>query len=135
MKFILKLGKPSYTEAKANGPICLSPFLLKTLDRLVDMHIRDDVLGRNPLHINQHAYQSGKSTDTALNSVVSTKALQAQKIALGAFLDIKSAFDRTLVEEITSALHGHGVPPLFERWIASMLSNRCIISSLMGETM
>ena len=43
----------------------------------------DDVLGRNPLHINQHAYQSGKLTDTALSSVVSTfqKALQTQEIA------------------------------------------------------
>ena len=80
MTFIPKPGKPSYTEAKAYRPICLSSFLLKTLERLVDM---DDVLGRNPLHINQRAYQSGKSTGTALNSVVSIieKALQTQEIA------------------------------------------------------
>ena len=66
----------------------------KTLERLVDRHIRDDVLGRNPLHINQHAYQSGKSTDTVLNSVVSTikKALETQKIALGPFFDIDGTF-------------------------------------------
>jgi len=118
--FILKPGKPSYTEAKAYRPICLSSFLLKTLERLIDRHIRDDVLGRNPLHINQHAYQSGKSTDTALNSVVSTieKALQTQEIALGDFLDIEGAFDRTSIEAINSVLLRHGVPPLFERWIA-----------------
>ena len=130
MTFIPKPGRPSYTEAKAYRPICLS-FLLKTLERLVDRHIRDDVLGRNPLYINQHAYKLGKSTDTVLNSMVSTngKALQTQEIALVAFLDIEGAFDRT------SALLRYGVPPLFERWIASMLRNRCIISSLMGETM
>ena len=51
-----KPGKPSYTKAKAYHPICLSCFLLKTLERLVDRHIRDDVLGKNPLHINQNAY-------------------------------------------------------------------------------
>ena len=58
----------------------------------------------------------GKSTDTALNSVVSTieKALQNQEIALGAFLDIEGAFDRTSIEAISSALLRHGVPPLFE---------------------
>ena len=69
-------------------------------------HIRNDVLGRNPLHINQHAYQLGKSTDTALNSVVSTneKEPQTHKIALGAFLDIEGAFDRTSIEAISSAL-------------------------------
>ena len=92
---------------------------------------------KNPLHIYQHAHQSGKSTDAALKSVDSTteKALQTQEIALGGFLDIKGAFDSTLIEAITSALLRHGVLPLFERWIASMLSSICILSSFMGETM
>ena len=66
--FIPKTGKPSYTKAKAYRSISISSFLLKTLQRLVDRHIRDGMLGKNPLHINQHAYQSGKSTDIALNS-------------------------------------------------------------------
>ena len=101
--FIPKPEKPRNIEAKAYCPICLSSFLLKTLGRLVDRYIRDDVLGRNPVHINQNAYQSGKSTDTALKSVVSTteKALQIQKIALGAFLDIEGAFDRTSTEAMS----------------------------------
>ena len=63
------------------------------------------------------------------------KALQTQEIGLGAFRDIERVLDRTSIEAITSALLRHGVPPLFERWIASMLSRRCIISSLMGETL
>jgi hypothetical protein len=52
-----------------------------------------------------------------LNLVVSTieKALQTQEIALGSFLDIKKAFDSTLIEAITTALHRHGVLPLFDR--------------------
>ena len=102
-----------------------------TLERLVDRHIRNDVLERNPLHINQHAYQSGKSTDTALNSVVSNieKALQTQEIEMGAFLDIEGAFDRTSFEAISSTLltSDMGFHLFFERWIASMLSSRCNI--------
>ena len=58
--FILKPGKPSNTKAKAYRSIYLSSFLLKTLERLIDRYKRDDVLERNPLHINQHANQSGK---------------------------------------------------------------------------
>ena len=75
--------------------------------------------------------------ENQLNSVVSTieKALQTQEIVLRTFLDIESAFDRTLIETITSALFRHGIPPLFERWITSMQSSRCIISNLMGEAM
>jgi hypothetical protein len=101
--FIPKLGKPTYTEAKAYRPICLYYFLLKTLERLVNRHIIDDLLGRNPLRINQHAYQLDKSTDTELNSVFSTieKALQTQEIALEAFLDNEGSFDSTSIEAIT----------------------------------
>ena len=106
MKFIPKPGKPSYSVAKIYSPICLSCFLLNILERLIDMHIRDNVLGRDPLHLNQHAYHSGKSTDTALSSVINTieKALKTQKISSGAFLNIEEAFDSTSFEVITSAL-------------------------------
>ena len=90
--------------------------LLLSIENLGEIG-RQAYLGRSPLHINKHAYQSGKPTDTALNSVVSTieKALQTQEIALGAFLDIEGALDRTSIEAISSALLRYGVPPLFER--------------------
>ena len=58
--------------------------------------------------------------------------LQTQEIA---FLDIERAFDRTSIEAITPALLRYEVLTLFERWNAHMLSSRCIITSLMGETM
>jgi hypothetical protein len=54
--FTPKPGKLDYTEAKALRPISLSSFLLKTMEKLVERHIRDDSLRKNPLHPNQHAY-------------------------------------------------------------------------------
>ena len=63
------------------------------------------------------------------------KVLQTQKITLGAFLDIEEAFDRTSIEAISSPLLRHGVLPLLVIWITSMLSSRCITSSLLGETL
>jgi len=36
----------------------------------VGADIRDDTLTRFPLNINQHAYLAGKSTDTALHTLV-----------------------------------------------------------------
>jgi hypothetical protein len=53
--FIPKPGKLDYTEAKAYHLINLSSFLLKTMEKLVDRHIRDGVLTIHPLHQNQHA--------------------------------------------------------------------------------
>jgi hypothetical protein len=42
--FIPKPKKSDYAEAKAYCPISLSSFLLKTMKKLVDRHIRDGIL-------------------------------------------------------------------------------------------
>jgi len=45
------------------------------------------------MHDNQHAYQAGKSTDSALHTLVGKieKALHNKEYALGVFLDIEGA--------------------------------------------
>jgi len=63
--FIPKPGRNSYCGPKDFRPISLTSFLLKTLERLVDRFLRDEVLVSKPLHPNQHAYQAGKSVETA----------------------------------------------------------------------
>jgi hypothetical protein len=50
MTFILKPRKVDYTEAMAYRPISLSFILLKTMEELVDRHIRDSALRKFPLH-------------------------------------------------------------------------------------
>lgn len=65
--FIPKPGKTTHSVAKDFRPISLTSFLLKALERLLDFYIRGDVLKKFPLHVKQHAYQVGKSTDTALH--------------------------------------------------------------------
>jgi hypothetical protein len=39
-------------------------------ERLVDRFLRDEILALRPLHPNQHAYQAGKSLETALHQLV-----------------------------------------------------------------
>jgi len=68
--FIPKKGRADYSQAKAFRPISLSSFMLKTAERLVERYIRDKVVGGQPLHCNQHAYQAGKSCITALSELV-----------------------------------------------------------------
>jgi hypothetical protein len=57
------------------------------MERLVDRFLRDETLALKPLHPNQHAYQTGKSVDTALHQLVVwvEKALDQREIALGVF--------------------------------------------------
>jgi hypothetical protein len=126
--FIPKPRKSHYTEDKAYRPISLSSFLLKTMEKLVDRHIRHSVLK----HQNQHECQIGKSTETALHNVVTyiESAIRYNKITLGAFLDIEEAFVRTSFDVITQVDERHGTEPAIYKWISSMLESRNITTLL-----
>ena len=64
--FIPKPGKIDYTTAKSFRPISLTSFLLKGLEKLVDRYLRDGPMVTLPIHPRQHAYQAGKSTESAI---------------------------------------------------------------------
>jgi hypothetical protein len=135
--FILKPGKLDYTKAKAYRPISLSSFLLKTMEKLVDRHIWAGALKIHPLHRTQHAYQIGKSTETAHHDVVTCleNAIEHKDIVLGAFLDIEGAFHRTSLDTIKQAAGRYGIELAICRWICAMLESRNISATLSGETL
>jgi hypothetical protein len=104
--FIPKPGKATYGGPKDYRPISLTLFLLKTMERLVDRFTRDEMAVSSPLHPNQHAYQAGKSTDTALHQLVVRveKVLDHKETALGVFLDIEGVFNNTSYDSISAML-------------------------------
>jgi len=81
--FIPNPGRSSYFGSRDFRPITLTLFLLKTMERLVDRFLRDETLALLLLHPIQHAYQAGKSVETALHQLVVwvEKALDQQEIA------------------------------------------------------
>lgn len=58
-------------KAKSFRPISLSSFLLKALERLLDIYLRKGTPMISLIHNLQHASHSGKSTDVALHHLVS----------------------------------------------------------------
>ena len=124
--FIPKPGRNSYCGPKDFRPISLTLFLLKTLERLVDRFLRDETLVSKPLHPNQHAYQAGKSVETALHQLVVQveKVLDQQELALGVFLDIEGAFNNTSYDSMCVALASLGVERTIVRWVKATLEGR-----------
>ena len=104
--FISKPDRNSYSGSRDFRPISITSFLLKTMERLVDRFLRDEILVFMPLHPKQHAYQAGKSVETALHRLVVRveKALEQQETALGVFLDIEGAFNNTSYDSMCAAL-------------------------------
>lgn len=134
--FIPKRGRSDHSSPKSYRPISLSSFLLKTLERLVERYVRRRVLSDTPLHRNQHAYQPGKSCETALHQLVGRieDSLAGKEIALCAFLDIEGAFSNVPLEAMTRAVLRRGVNPSISKWIGSMLRCRRVKATLQGES-
>jgi hypothetical protein len=111
--------------------------MLKTMEKLVDRHIRDEILALCPLYLYQFVYQPGKSTETALHQAIThtEEAVENSKVTLAAFLDIEGAFDSTSFDIITKAAKWHGLGDMICCWISSMLGSRKITATLAGETL
>jgi ribonuclease HI len=131
--FLSKPGRADIFNPKAKRPICLTSFLLKGLERLVDWHIRATTLVEHPLSNRQFAYTAGVSTETALHCLVNLieKALENGEFALCIFLDCEGAFDRTPHISIAKGLDRVQVLPVLKRWIMSMLANREVTATLL----
>jgi hypothetical protein len=73
---------------------------------------------------------------TALFHVVKRleKCLEHKEIVLGAFLDIKGAFDNTSFKTIITAVKERGLEETCCRWIEFMLDGRLVHTSLMGRS-
>jgi len=134
--FLPKPAKDSYDRASSWRPISLTSFLLKTLERLIDWHIRTPTLVERLKMSNQFAYLSRVSTEAALHQLVARieKVLKSKEVALGAFLDIKGAFSDVPFDALMSGLRRNGVDGGCARFIGHMLSSRTVEANYMGET-
>jgi hypothetical protein len=132
VEFMPKPGKNSYTGPRDFRPTSLTSFLLKMLERLVDRYIRDGALVIKPLHPNQHAYQAGKSVETAFHQLVVRveKALDQQELALGAFLDTEGGYKYTSFDSMCTALCGRGDDSTIVQWIRATLEGRLAMAAL-----
>jgi ribonuclease HI len=133
--FIPKPGKTSYADPKSFRPISLMSFVLKTLEKLIDRHIKDTTLTLKPLHKFQYAYQQGKSTEAALHHAVSKmeQTITNKEIGIAAFLDIEGAFDNTSFEIIKRSAYRFGIDQILINWIHNMLSKRNVKATLFNH--
>ena len=69
--FIPKAGKRDRTSPKAYRPISLASVISKMMEKIINLHIKLSYLNSRPLNKFQFAYQAGKSTETALHTLVS----------------------------------------------------------------
>lgn len=134
--FLPKPGKDSYERASSWRPISLTSFLLKTLEKLIDVQLRSSTLVERLKLNHQFAYLSGISTEDALHNVVARieRSLGARESTVGVFLDIKGAFNEAPFHVLFSGLKRHNVSILCRNFIWQMLISRSVEFLAHGQT-
>ena len=129
--FLSKPGKDDYSKAGAYRPISLMSFILKGLEKLIDRVIRQEDLMVNKLMPEQHAYQKGKGTESAIHHLVNyiEKSTLNKKVNLTVFIDISGAFDNTATETIIEHSKEKGIKEWIIKWMIMMLKNRRVKAS------
>lgn len=103
VRIILKGRDKDPVKVKSYRPVSLLPVLGKILEEVICVRLEDEI-GMN-LSVRQHGYRAGKSTSSAIKSVIEWTNNRSEKHVLGTFLDISGAFDNvswaTLEEDMT----------------------------------
>ena len=133
--YISKAGKDSYDSPKSFRPISLTPFIFKTLERLVHWHLLETTLNKNPFNDNQHAFRTNRGTEMALHQAITEieKGTIRGNYALGVFLDVSAAFDKLSFKAARKAMKKKGIPPEIADWYQQYLENRISIIELKGH--
>lgn len=66
--YIPKIGKKDHAQPKPFNPISITSFLLKTMEKVINLQVKERLQKLHLLLIKQHAYQKGKSSKTALSN-------------------------------------------------------------------
>ena len=105
VNIIGKPNKQSYSDLQSFRPISLAGSFSKILEKIILGRLQWLAKSQDWLSPDQHGFRSGKSTETAVHSLVTgiENGFSAKEVTACAFLDIKSAFDSAWHPAIVTA--------------------------------
>ena len=108
--FLKKSGKPSYQKASAYRPICLTSYVGKVPERLLESRMRLFMNNRNLIDLEQEGFMHNRSTTRYLYRL--TSRINASKnnrtVGLLLLIDFEKAYDSVWVEGVLHKLHNAG---------------------------
>ena len=129
------MGKSSYDTLSSFRPISLGNSFAKIFEKVILGRLQWHAKRGNWVSDNQHGFMDGKSTETAVHSLVDfvETNFESKQVTACALIDIKSAFDSAWHPAILAALIRRGCPNYLVRLVSSFLSNRKVTLSHNGS--
>ena len=129
------MGKSSYDTLSSFRPISLGNSFAKIFEKVILGRLQWHAKRGNWVSDNQHGFMDGKSTETAVHSLVDfvETNFESKQVTACALIDIKSAFDSAWHQAILAALIRRGCPNYLVRLVSIFLSNRKVTLSHNGS--
>jgi hypothetical protein len=125
----------SIFELSNYRPISLLPIFSKILEKIMYSRVISFVKKHNILYQYQYGFQSGMSTEFAVNSLVNNivKCLENKEVGFCILLDFAKAFDTVNHEILLNKLEYYGIRGTALKWFKSYLSDRMQCTEI-GDT-
>ena len=125
VRVLAKPNKSDYNDVKSYRPISLISHIAKLFEKLINNRIYRHF--ESYMNTNQHGFVRGKSTVSALKSIINTAIeMKADKKVAIIAIDIQSAFDKAWWPAILYEMDSHNFPADLILIIKSYLTNRSI---------
>ena len=123
---IRKPGKSNYLDAGNFRPISVLPSMGKVFEKVIQNRLNWFAEQGSWFSENQHGFRRGRSTETALHTLVSDieESFGERAITASLFIDIWNAFILAWASGIVAALGRRGCPRYLIRMVADFLSQR-----------
>ena len=92
--------------------------------------IRDTSLKTHPLSKHQHAFQKGKSTETAVSTLIDSLQHSVYRggSAIAVSLDVRGAFDHVIYDSAERVMKAHDFDPKITAWYIRFLKTKSVLS-------
>ena len=116
----------SRLEMSNYRPISLLPTISKLFEKLMYARLIEFISKHNILYENQFGFQSGMSTEYAVNALLNNivNTLEEKKFGVCILLDFAKAFDTVNHDILLKKLEHYGIRGVALNWLSSYLSNR-----------
>ena len=116
----------SRLEMSNYRPISLLPTISKIFEKLMYARLIEFINKHHILYENQFGFQSGMSTEYAVNALLSNivNTLENKEYGVCILLDFAKAFDTVNHNILLKKLEHYGIRGVAQQWLRSYLSNR-----------